>query len=82
MNEYDATKEEAHIKLRNIIEKSWKDLNEEYLKLRDVMPRILLMPIINLTRALEFLYKEEDAYTFSKNNLKDVISATLVDPII
>ncbi|CAN4094297.1 unnamed protein product [Withania somnifera] len=82
LNDLTSHEEEAHIKLRNIIEKSWKDLNEEYLKLRDVMPRILLMPIINLTRALEFLYKEEDAYTFSKNNLKDVISATLVDPII
>ncbi|KAG5581740.1 hypothetical protein H5410_052367 [Solanum commersonii] len=65
MNEYDVTKEEAHIKLRNKIENYWKDLNEEYFKVDvTIIPRVLLMPIINLTRVVEFMYKDEDAYTF------------------
>ncbi|XP_015159852.1 valencene synthase-like [Solanum tuberosum] len=83
MNEYGVTKEEAHIKLRNKIENYWKDLNEEYFKVDvTIIPRVLLMPIINLTRVAEFMYKDEDAYTFSKNNLKDVISAVIIDHII
>ncbi|XP_059277425.1 terpene synthase 17-like [Lycium ferocissimum] len=82
MNEYGVTKEEAHIEIRKIIENHWKDLNQEYLNLTTVIPRILLMTIINLTRGAEFIYKDEDAYTFSKNNLKDVISVVLIDPII
>ncbi|KAM3382955.1 terpene synthase 17-like [Capsicum galapagoense] len=81
MNEYSVTKEEAYMKIRNMIENYWKVLNEEYLKHTDIIPRILLMSIINFTRAVEFLYKDEDAYTFSKINLKDVISAIIIDPI-
>ncbi|PHT76416.1 hypothetical protein T459_19938 [Capsicum annuum] len=80
MNEYDATKEEAYMEMRKIIEKRWKDLNRGCLK-PTAVPRVLLMPVINLTRVAEFVYKDEDAYTFSKNNLKHVISMVLVDPI-
>ncbi|PHT99423.1 Sesquiterpene synthase [Capsicum chinense] len=80
MNEYDATKEEAYMEMRKIIEKRWKDLNRGCLK-PTAVPRVLLMPVINLTRVAEFIYKDEDAYTFSKNNLKHVISMVLVDPI-
>nr|P0DO47.1 RecName: Full=Sesquiterpene synthase 16; Short=ShTPS16 [Solanum habrochaites] len=83
MKEYGVTKEEAHIKIRNIIENSWKDLNEEYFKVNGtIIPRVLLMCIINLARVIEFIYKDEDAYTFSKNNLKDVVYRILIDPII
>ncbi|KAG5569797.1 hypothetical protein H5410_059563 [Solanum commersonii] len=83
MKEYGVTKEEAHTKIRKIIENYWKDLNAEYFKVDvAIIPRVLLMPIINLTRVSEFIYKDGDAYTFSKNNLKDTISEILVDPII
>ncbi|XP_049412978.1 terpene synthase 16 [Solanum stenotomum] len=83
MNEYGVTKEEAHIKIRDIIENCWKDLNEEHFKVNGaIIPRVLLMCITNMRRAVDFLYKDEDAYTFSKNNLKDVIYRILIDPII
>uniref|UniRef100_M1B7I3 Sesquiterpene synthase n=1 Tax=Solanum tuberosum TaxID=4113 RepID=M1B7I3_SOLTU len=80
MNEYDATKGEAYMEIRKIIENNWKDLNQRCLKPTTVT-RVLLMPLLNLGRVSEFFYKDEDAYTFSKNNLKDVISMVLVDPI-
>ena len=80
MNEHDATKEEAYMEIRKIIENNWKDLNRGCLKPTTV-PTVLLMPVLNLTRVAEFFYKDEDAYTFSKNNLKDVISMVLIDPI-
>lgn len=76
------TKEEAYKKIRNIIDSCWKNLNQEYLKLTGVIPKILLMSVINLTRGMEFVYKDEHAYTFSKNNSKEVISAMLIHPII
>ncbi|PHT73297.1 hypothetical protein T459_24082 [Capsicum annuum] len=69
MNEYDITKEEAQIKIRNIIVNYWKDLNQEYVKLIGTIPKVLFMSMINLVRAKEFMYKDEDAYIFSKNNL-------------
>ncbi|XP_027774336.1 probable terpene synthase 3 [Solanum pennellii] len=80
MNEHDATKEESYMEIRKIVENNWKDLNRGCLKPTTV-PRVLLMPILNLCRTSEFYYKDGDAYTFSKNNLKDVISMVLVDPI-
>ncbi|XP_075085642.1 sesquiterpene synthase 15b-like [Nicotiana tabacum] len=80
MNEYGVTKEEAYMEIRKIIENRWKDLNRECLK-PTAVPRVLLMPVLNLTRVADFFYKDEDAYTFSKNNLKDVVSMVLIDPI-
>ncbi|OIT00339.1 (-)-germacrene d synthase [Nicotiana attenuata] len=80
MNEYGVTKEEAYVEIKKIIENRWKDLNRECLK-PTAVPRILLMPVLNLTRVAEFFYKDEDAYTFSKYNLKDVVSMVLIDPI-
>ncbi|XP_055823916.1 sesquiterpene synthase 15b-like isoform X2 [Solanum dulcamara] len=79
MNDYGATKEEAYMEIRKIIENNWKDLNGGCLNPTEVA-RVLLMPVLNLTRVAEFFYKDEDAYTFSKNNLKDVISMVLIDP--
>ncbi|CAN4109972.1 unnamed protein product [Withania somnifera] len=80
MNEYGATKEESYTAIRKIIENRWKDLNRGCLK-STAVPRVLLMPMLNLTRVAEFFYKDEDAYTFSKNNLKDIVFMVLVDPI-
>ncbi|KAM3382954.1 terpene synthase 17 [Capsicum galapagoense] len=82
MNEYSVTKKEAYMKIKNMIENYWKVLNEEYLKHTGIIPKVFLMSIVNFTRAVEFLYKDEDAYTYSKNNLKDVISTIIIDPII
>ncbi|XP_070036076.1 sesquiterpene synthase 15-like [Nicotiana tomentosiformis] len=80
LNEYGVTKEDAYVEIRKIMDNSWKDLNRECLK-RTVVPRILLMPVLNLARMSEFSYKDEDSYTISKNDLRDIISEVLVDPI-
>ncbi|XP_075084193.1 sesquiterpene synthase 15-like [Nicotiana tabacum] len=80
MNEYGVTKEKAYVEIRKIVDNSWKDLNRECLK-RTVVPRVLLMPVLNLARMSEFSYKDEDSYTVSKNDLRDIISEVLVDPI-
>lgn len=56
MNEYGATKEEAYMETRKIIENNWKVLNRGCLKPTTV-PRVLLMPVLNLTRVAEFFIK-------------------------
>ncbi|XP_060191001.1 sesquiterpene synthase 15b-like isoform X2 [Lycium barbarum] len=80
MKEYGVTKEEANTDIRKIIENSWKDINRGCLK-PTAVPRILLMPVLNLARMSEFAYTDEDAYTFSKNNFREAVSMVLVDPI-
>ncbi|PHT55771.1 hypothetical protein CQW23_04257 [Capsicum baccatum] len=82
INEFGVTKEEAQMEMRKVIETCWKDINQEYLKPTVVIPRALLVAVINLTRVAEFIYKDEDAYSFPKNKLKDIISMVLIDPII
>ncbi|KAK4710992.1 hypothetical protein R3W88_005505 [Solanum pinnatisectum] len=82
MNVYGATKEEAQMEMRKIIENCWKDINQEYLRPTVVIPREKLMAMIKLSRVAEFIYKDEDAYSFSKNKLKDIVSMVLIDPII
>nr|AAX40666.1 sesquiterpene synthase [Fabiana imbricata] len=80
MNDYGVTKEEAYTKMRKIIENKWKNVNRGCLKPLAVA-RVLPMAMLNLSRVAEFFYKDEDAYTVSKNNLRDIISMVLVDPI-
>ncbi|XP_070037433.1 sesquiterpene synthase 15-like, partial [Nicotiana tomentosiformis] len=80
MNEYGVTKEEAYVEIRKIMDNSWKDLNRECLN-PTVVPRVLLMPVLNLARMSEFSYKDEDSYTVSKNDLRYIISEVLVDTI-
>ncbi|XP_059284193.1 sesquiterpene synthase 15b-like isoform X1 [Lycium ferocissimum] len=80
MNEYGVTKEEATTDIRKIIENSWKDINRGCLK-PTAVPRVLLMPVLNLARMSEFAYTDEDAYTFSKNNFREVVSMVLVESI-
>ncbi|XP_016504543.2 sesquiterpene synthase 15-like [Nicotiana tabacum] len=80
MNEYGVTKEEACTEIRKILESKWKDLNRGCLEPTDV-PKVLLMPVLNLARMCEFAYKDEDSYTVSQNNFRDIVSMVLVDPI-
>ena len=59
---------------------AWKDINQEFLK-PTVMPRPVLMRVLNFTRVMDFLYKENDGYTNVGKEVKDAIAALLIDPI-
>ncbi|CAN4109971.1 unnamed protein product [Withania somnifera] len=50
---------------------------EAYMEIREIIGNRWK----DLNRGSEFIYKDEDAYNFSKNNLKDVISMVLIEPI-
>ncbi|XP_060185402.1 vetispiradiene synthase 3-like [Lycium barbarum] len=81
MQENNLSVEEASAELSEIAENAWKDLNKECIKPTS-MPAEILMPIVNLTRLIDVVYKNnQDGYSNPKNNVKSVIEALLVNPI-
>nr|QLR06789.1 terpene synthase clade-I-ancestor [synthetic construct] len=80
MKEYGITIEEAYEKLRELIEESWMDIVEECLRPAQTQPTALLETVVNLARTMDFLYKDEDAYTHPRT-LKDIIDSMYVNSI-
>ncbi|KAF0924515.1 hypothetical protein E2562_010162 [Oryza meyeriana var. granulata] len=72
------SKEEAYVKLRELVEESWMDIAEECLRPPAAQPAPLLEAVVNATRMLDFLYKDQDAYTLP-HALKDTIHSIYVD---
>ncbi|XP_070023530.1 viridiflorene synthase-like [Nicotiana sylvestris] len=84
MKEHNLTVEEASAQLSEMAENAWKDLNKECIikPTNSSMPAEILKPIVNLTRLIDVVYKNnEDGYSNPKNNVKSVIEALLVNPI-
>ncbi|PRQ18824.1 putative lyase [Rosa chinensis] len=80
MKEYCATEKEAVIELIKQVNDAWKDVNEGLLHPIAIVPRPLLLLILNFLRVADVVYKEEDAYTDGVG-LKDHITSLLVEPI-
>uniref|UniRef100_A0ACD5ZR11 Uncharacterized protein n=1 Tax=Avena sativa TaxID=4498 RepID=A0ACD5ZR11_AVESA len=79
-NNYTA-KEDAYSKLRELIEESWMDISEEHFRPAGAQPPAqLLEVVVDATRILDFLYKDQDAYTIPQA-LKRVVDSIYVDPI-
>ncbi|WMV26347.1 hypothetical protein MTR67_019732 [Solanum verrucosum] len=82
MQENNLSVEEASAQLSEIAENAWKDLNKECIKSTDSMPTEILMRVVNLTRLIDVVYKNnQDGYSDPKNNVKSVIEALLVNHI-
>lgn len=80
MKEHDTDAKVACEKLREIVEKAWKDLNKERLNPTPVA-RPIIETILNLSISMEDIYRYTDEYTHSDNKMKDNISLVLVEPI-
>ncbi|KAL6888556.1 hypothetical protein ACP4OV_009582 [Aristida adscensionis] len=78
MKEHNVSMELAKEKIKELIEISWKDLNEEWLKPNKAQPKELLERIFNLTRTMEFFYNKDDVFTYS-HQIKDIINLLFVD---
>ncbi|KAG6512649.1 hypothetical protein ZIOFF_030774 [Zingiber officinale] len=78
MKEHDTNVNVACKNLREIVEKAWKDLNNESLN-RTKVPRLMIERIVNLSKANEEIYKHNDTYTNSDTTMKDNISLVLVE---
>jgi hypothetical protein len=67
--------------IQDMIEETWKDFNEEWFNTNNHMPKELLERIFNLTRTMDFMYKQDDAYTNS-HVIKDTISKLFVEHVL
>lgn len=83
MKQYGVSaEEEVYEVLRKQVSDAWKDINQEFLiKSRSTaVPMPVLERVLNLTRAVDVIYKEDDGYTNSQK-LKDYITTLLVNPL-
>jgi hypothetical protein len=80
MVQHGATEEEATDEFRKEITDAWKDINEECLYPTTV-PMPVVTRILNLTRVIDVVYKDEDGYTHAGIVLKDFVASLLVDPV-
>jgi hypothetical protein len=80
MIEHSATEEEAIKEFRKQVTDAWKDVNEECL-CPTTIPMAPVMPILNLTRVSDVIYKDQDNYTNPGDGLKDFVSLLLIDPV-
>ncbi|KAJ0044675.1 hypothetical protein Pint_04330 [Pistacia integerrima] len=79
MKQHGVTEEEVRKLFRKEISNAWKDINQEFLK-PTAVPVPLLGRILNLSRSMDVIYKEEDTYTNSYK-LKDDVASVLVNPV-
>ena len=79
MKEHSVSIEVAREKIHTLKEESWNDFNREWLNPNNTYPKQALERIFNLTRTMEFMYKQEDNFT-NCPNLKDTINLLFVEP--
>ncbi|KAL4619172.1 hypothetical protein ACB092_06G060600 [Castanea dentata] len=80
MAQYGATEEDAINELRKEVTNAWKDINEECLY-PTIVSKPIIMSILNLTRVMDVVYKDEDGYTNAGIVLKDFVTSLLIDPV-
>ncbi|CAJ1978688.1 unnamed protein product [Sphenostylis stenocarpa] len=80
MKQHNTSRQNAIKELLKLIESAWKDINEQCLNPTQ-LPIAFLMRVLNLTRMMDVLYKDEDSYTHSGGIMKDYIKALLVNNI-
>ncbi|XP_031265478.1 (-)-germacrene D synthase-like [Pistacia vera] len=80
LNQHNVSEEEAVKLLRELVEDAWKDIIEEFIKPAAV-PMPLLERVLNLTRVIDLLYKEDDCYTNS-HLMKRLVAPLLTDPVL
>uniref|UniRef100_M1AUP5 Cembratrienol synthase 2a n=1 Tax=Solanum tuberosum TaxID=4113 RepID=M1AUP5_SOLTU len=69
MKDYGASKQEAYIKFQKEITNAWKDINKEFFRSTETeVPMFVLERVLNFTRVIDTLYKEEDGYTNAKGS--------------
>lgn len=80
MAQYGATEEDAINELRKQVTNARKDINEECLY-PTIVSKPIIMSILNLTRVMDVVYKDEDDYTNAGIVLKIFVKSLLIDPV-
>ncbi|XP_040988779.1 (-)-germacrene D synthase-like [Juglans microcarpa x Juglans regia] len=81
MKQYGVSAEEEVYELfQKEVSDAWKDINQGFLK-PTAVPMPILERVLNFTRVIDVIYKEDDGYTNS-HMLKDYITSLLVNPLL
>ncbi|XP_010049989.2 (-)-germacrene D synthase-like [Eucalyptus grandis] len=81
MKQYKVTEKEAKVELRKQVANAWKDINEG-LCCTAIVPRPLLVRILNFVRAMHVMYKDEiDIYTHAGTKFKEYVTSLYVNPL-
>ncbi|KAE9592954.1 putative lyase [Lupinus albus] len=79
MKQHGVTKQETIDEFQRQVISAWKDINEECLHPTKVS-KPLLERVLNMSRAMDVLYKDGDGYTHSKGSTKKNIVALFLNP--
>jgi len=81
MKQYKVTEEEAKVELRKQVADAWKDINKG-LCCPAIVPKPLLVRILNFVRAMHVMYKDEiDIYIHAGTKLKEYVTSLYVNPL-
>ncbi|KAL3570701.1 hypothetical protein D5086_027950 [Populus alba] len=80
IKQYGLSEQEVYKEFHMQVVNAWKDINEECLK-PTAVPMPLLERILNLSRVIDVIYKEEDQYTHVGEVMKNNIASLLIDSV-
>ncbi|KAG6689506.1 hypothetical protein I3842_11G178800 [Carya illinoinensis] len=81
MNQYGVSETQlAYEELNRQVSNAWKDINEEFTR-TNAMPMPLLMCVLNLSRAIDVIYKNGDGYTRVGKEMSENVAAALIHPV-
>ncbi|XP_018851407.2 (-)-germacrene D synthase-like [Juglans regia] len=77
MKKYGVSEEVAYDELSRQVSDAWKDVNEDCLR-PTAVPMAILMRVLNLSRAIDVIYKDGDGYTHVGKLMKPKIESLLL----
>ncbi|XP_061953634.1 sesquiterpene synthase 2-like [Populus nigra] len=80
IRQYGLSDQEVYKEFHMQVVNAWKDINEECLK-PTAVPMPLLERILNLSRVIDVIYKEEDGYTHAGQVMKNNVASLLIDSV-
>ncbi|XP_040988566.1 (-)-germacrene D synthase-like [Juglans microcarpa x Juglans regia] len=80
MKKYGVSEEVAYDELSRQVSDAWKDINEDCLR-PTAVPMAILTRVLNLSRAIDVIYKDGDGYTHVGKEMKAKIESLLLYPV-
>ncbi|KAG6746083.1 hypothetical protein POTOM_050596 [Populus tomentosa] len=80
IRQYGLSEQEVYKEFHMQVVNAWKDVNEECLK-PTAVPMPMLERILNLSRVIDVIYKEEDEYTHVGQLMKNNVASLFIDSV-
>ena len=81
VKQYSVSKQQAYDEFNKQIVNAWNEINQGFL-VPTSMPILILIRVLNLTRVVDIIYKENDEYTHVGKVMKDNIASLLIDLVL